>query len=139
VLCSADRQDDQPLSWFSPKTAKSASPQSANDRDVSNLAGGQLSRRAGRTERHERARHADARRLLIRSGGARLSSYAALGSSCSTLDALGALIAIRRGFIASGISRTNSTWSRPLSNRAPLTSTYSAKLNCRLNGRAGMP
>jgi hypothetical protein len=40
VLCSADRQDDQPLSWFSPKTAKSASPQSANDRDVSNLAGG---------------------------------------------------------------------------------------------------
>jgi hypothetical protein len=138
VLCSADTLDDQPLSWFHLRQPKSASPQSANDRDLSNLAGA-IKPTRGDVTGHERARHADARRHLMRSGEARLSSYAALGSSCSTLDALGVLIAIRRGFIASGISRTNSTWSRPLSNRAPLTSTYSAKLNCRLNGRAGMP
>lgn len=45
-------------------------------------------------------------------------------SSCWTLEpACGLLIAIRRGFIASGISRTNSIWSRPLSNAAPFTWT----------------
>ena len=37
-----------------------------------------------------------------------------------------AVIAIRRGFIASGISRWRLMISRPFSNRAPLTSTWSA-------------
>src|ERR1043166_5964683 len=65
-------------------------------------------------------------------------------SSC--LLSLPALpIAIRRGFVASGgcISRgdspTRSIFSRPASNEAFLTSTKSAKLKTRRNGRAEIP
>jgi len=60
-------------------------------------------------------------------------------SSCWTLPAGVLLIAMRRGFMASGISRTSSIFSRPLSNTAPLTSTWSARLYWRLKLRVEMP
>jgi hypothetical protein len=46
---------------------------------------------------------------------------------------------MRRGFMASGTSRTRSTLSRPFSNEALFTCTYSARLKTRRNGRAEMP
>ena len=72
--------------------------------------------------RHQRASAARIRRggLDSQPNGA---SQAALVSICWTLDAGEPLIAIRRGFIASGISRTSSICSKPLSNAAPLTWT----------------
>jgi hypothetical protein len=51
------------------------------------------------------------------------AAQAALVSICWTSDAGEPLIAIRRGFIAAGISRTSSICSKPLSNAAPLTWT----------------
>ena len=48
-------------------------------------------------------------------------------------------IAILRGFIASGISRTRSIWSRPLSRLAPVTSTWSASWKRRSKAREAMP
>ena len=44
-----------------------------------------------------------------------------------------------RGFLASGISRTRSTWSRPFSSEAFFTSTKSASWNTRSKARAAMP
>ena len=46
---------------------------------------------------------------------------AALDSIWCTLDCDAPLMAIRRGFMASGISRTSSIFSRPLSKDASLT------------------
>lgn len=46
---------------------------------------------------------------------------------------------MRRGFMASGISRTSSIRSKPLSKPAVFTCTWSARLNCRLKGRAEIP
>lgn len=50
-------------------------------------------------------------------------AQAALPSVCRMLGADDPAIEIRRGFLASGISRTNSICSKPLSNAAPLTWT----------------
>ena len=50
-----------------------------------------------------------------------------------------ALIAIRRGFIASGISRISSIFRSPSAQEAPLTCMWSARLNTRRNGRAEIP
>jgi hypothetical protein len=46
---------------------------------------------------------------------------------------------MRRGFMASRLSRTRSTIRRPFSKRAPLTSTWSVSVNWRLNDRAEIP
>jgi hypothetical protein len=46
---------------------------------------------------------------------------------------------MRRGFIASRMSRSRSITSRPFSKGAPLTSTWSASVNWRLKLRAEMP
>ena len=48
-------------------------------------------------------------------------------------------IGIERGFLASGISRTRSTWSRPCSREAFFTTTKSASWNARSKARAAMP
>ncbi len=48
-------------------------------------------------------------------------------------------IGICRGFWASGISRTRSTWSSPCSRAAPVTWTWSASWKRRSNARAAMP
>jgi hypothetical protein len=73
-------------------------------------------------------------------GAGRTTSLRAASRSIRwTSDAARLSIGIRRGFMASGISRTNSTWSRPLSNRAPSTRTWAARTNCRLNGRDEIP
>ena len=69
----------------------------------------------------------------------RVSCQAARDSIWVTLPGLAPLIAIRRGFIASGISRCRSMISRPFSKQAPLTSTWSASVNWRLKLRAEMP
>jgi hypothetical protein len=72
------------------------------------------------------SRQAARARGLPRSAAARKPReklQAAFGSSCWMFEAATLLIAIRRGFIASGISRTSSIWSRPLSNAAPRTWT----------------
>ena len=50
-----------------------------------------------------------------------------------------ALIAMRRGFIASGTLRTSSISRRPSTKLALFTSTWSARLKVRLKGRAEMP
>ena len=68
-----------------------------------------------------------------------VSGQAALDSIWVTLLGAAPLIAIRRGFIASGISRCRSMTNRPFSTRAPLTSTWSASVNWRLKLRAEMP
>jgi hypothetical protein len=60
--------------------------------------------------------------------GAR-ADQAALPSIWVKWLGLAPLMAIRRGFIASGISRCRSIISKPFSNRAPLTSTWSASVN----------
>ena len=44
-----------------------------------------------------------------------------------------------RGFLASGISRTRSTWSRPFSSEAFFTCTKSASWKARSKVRAAMP
>lgn len=49
--------------------------------------------------------------------------YAALASSCRTPPAGALPMEIFRGFIASGISRTNSIFSKPFSNAALFTWT----------------
>jgi hypothetical protein len=68
-----------------------------------------------------------AQRLRWRCGPpaqARPDKEAHAASLCSiVLLSLPALIAIRRGFIASGISRTRSIFRSPASNEAPFTST----------------
>jgi len=46
---------------------------------------------------------------------------------------------ILRGFLASGISRTRSTWSRPFSSEAFFTCTKSASWKARSKARAAMP
>ena len=51
-----------------------------------------------------------------------INGYAAFASSCCTLSAA-PLIAMRRGFMASGISRTSSIFSKPLSKAALFTCT----------------
>src|ERR1700742_559268 len=71
--------------------------------------------------REGRARLHPARLRSIRA--VRVSGQAALDSIWVTLLGVAPLIAMRRGFIASGISRCRSMMSRPFSNRAPLTST----------------
>ena len=48
-------------------------------------------------------------------------------------------MAIVRGFMASGISRTRSTWRRPFSRSAPFTSTWSASWKRRSKAREPMP
>jgi hypothetical protein len=61
----------------------------------------------------------ETRGILLKRG-----DQAALASIWWTLSALDApLMAIRRGFMASGISRTSSILSKPLSKLAPLTWT----------------
>jgi hypothetical protein len=56
-------------------------------------------------------------------GRRRALAQAAFESSWCTLACEAPLMAIRRGFMASGISRTSSILSRPLSNDAFLTWT----------------
>ena len=57
-----------------------------------------------------------------------------------TLDGLGAgLIAMVRGFWASGTSRTRSMCSNPFSLIAPVTTTWSASWNRRSKARAAIP
>ena len=70
---------------------------------------------------------------------AQAAVQAALASICWTLLAGAPVMAIRRGFMASGICRTSSIFKRPLSKAAPLTSTWSARLNWRLKLRVEMP
>ena len=64
-------------------------------------------------------------RAAARSPGRRDSAFAqaALDSIWCTLACAAPLMAIRRGFMASGISRTSSIFSRPLSKDASLTWT----------------
>jgi hypothetical protein len=52
-----------------------------------------------------------------------IGAYAALPSSCCAFPAGAPVMAIRRGFIASGISRSNSIVSKPLSKLALFTCT----------------
>ena len=50
-----------------------------------------------------------------------------------------ALMAMVRGFMASGMLRTRSTWSRPFSSVAPFTSTWSASWKRRSKAREAIP
>src|SRR5215212_11653552 len=75
-----------------------------------------------------RARHAKraSRGGTAATGGVAFENaagQAALVSISRTLESDDPLIAIRRGFIASGISRISSIFNMPLSNAAPLTWT----------------
>jgi hypothetical protein len=72
------------------------------------------------------------RRYLLRSRQAAFTST--LASTTLPLP-----IGIWRGFLASGISRTRSTCSRPFCSEAPFTWTKSASWNTRSNARAAMP
>src|ERR1700740_3185289 len=72
--------------------------------------------------REGRARPGPARLRSIRA--VRVSGQAALDSIWVTLLGVAPLIAIRRGFIASGISRCRSMSRRPFSKRAPLNSAW---------------
>ena len=60
-------------------------------------------------------------------------------AACSCGRAGCALTGITRGFFSSGISRTSSMCSNPLSSQAPRTSMPSASTNERWNWRAAMP
>jgi hypothetical protein len=77
-------------------------------------------RLTGANERHSP-------RPAIRAGMLSLAetktAHAALASSCCTLLAGVPLMAMRRGFMASGISRINSILSKPFSNAALFTWT----------------
>ena len=69
----------------------------------------------------------------------RAESQAAIWVGVASRSLLGLVIGIVRGFIASGISRTRSTWRSPFSRLAPLTSTWSASWKLRSKVRAAMP
>ena len=86
-----------------------------------------------RTRRLKRKRPGEpGRKFRMRPRG----RQAALASICF---AFAPPIEILRGFIASGISRTSSMWSRPFSRLAPVTSTWSASWKRRSKARAAMP
>jgi len=63
--------------------------------------------------------------------------YAAFLASITLAEPLP--IGMLRGFMASGISRTRSTWSSPFSRAAPFTTTWSASWKRRSKARAAMP
>ena len=57
----------------------------------------------------------------------------------SSMDLVPPEIAMVRGFLDSGSSRLSSTWSRPFSSEAPVTSTYSASWKRSSKARSAMP
>src|SRR5260370_21764633 len=67
------------------------------------------------------------------------AAFSAEPSTTCGATALAVVIGMLRGFLASGISRTRSTWSRPFSSEAFFTATKSASWNARSNARAALP